>query len=187
MKASFSSTEYVGCCFIYLYHLRCRIEICQRKWDESKTENRTFPSCTSSWRKQEYFVLLLSSFDGKDFGRLILVKTLGVFTWCSERLPLWQNESYIWVFLSRWIFLGDDDWTGCLYSWLISLMSTWRIIPGLVSGDRITPIYKPCSSAIWKGSHNPILRQLTDWDDPPSWSKSLWHASASLLSLHISG
>ena len=38
---------------------------------------------------------------------------------------------------------------------------TWRIIPGLASGDRITPIYKPWSSAIWKGSHNPILRGLT--------------------------
>ena len=43
---------------------------------------------------------------------------------------------------------------------------------------RITPIYKPWSSAIWKGSHNPILRGLTitmgilttyiQWDDPPS-------------------
>ena len=29
--------------------------------------------------------------------------------------------------------------------------SPWRIIPGIVSGERITPIYKPWSSAIWKG------------------------------------
>ena len=43
--------------------------------------------------------------------------------------------------------------------------------------DGAPPIYKPWSSAIWKGSHNPILRglaitmvikPLTNWDDPPS-------------------
>ena len=33
-----------------------------------------------------------------------------------------------------------------------SLKPTWRIIPGLVSGDRITPIYKPIW-AIWKGNN----------------------------------
>ena len=32
----------------------------------------------------------------------------------------------------------------------------WRIIP--VSKCFVTAIYKPWSSAIWKGSHNPILR-----------------------------
>ena len=47
---------------------------------------------------------------------------------------------------------------------------------------RITPIYKPWSSAIWKGSHNPTLRgqqrspwlltTYIHWDDPPSWT--LW-------------
>ena len=36
---------------------------------------------------------------------------------------------------------------------------TWRIIPGIVSvviGS--PPMYKPWSSVIWKGSHNPILK-----------------------------
>ena len=53
---------------------------------------------------------------------------------------------------------------------------TWRIIP--VSKWLVTPIYKPWSSAICKGSHNPILRgqqrspwlltTYKSWDDPPS-------------------
>ena len=41
-------------------------------------------------------------------------------------------------------------------------MVTWRIIPGLVSGDRITPIYKPWSLPIWKGSLT--TRSLGDED-----------------------
>ncbi len=61
-------------------------------------------------------------------------------------------------------------------SWYFAL--TCKIIPGLgyvVMGS--TPIYKPWSLAIWKGSHNPILRDILtmvinyvskSWDDPPS-------------------
>ena len=43
-------------------------------------------------------------------------------------------------------------------------------------------MYKPWSSAIWNGSHNPILRAqqrspwllttITSWDDPPSWDSN---------------
>ena len=39
----------------------------------------------------------------------------------------------------------------------VFLDPTWRIIP--VSKYLVTPIYKPWSSAIWKGN-NPILRGL---------------------------
>ena len=35
---------------------------------------------------------------------------------------------------------------------------TWRIIPGIVSSYIVTLIYKPWSSAIWKGSHVALLR-----------------------------
>ena len=55
-----------------LFHLPLSPEVSHwnlpNKWDESKTEN--LPA-----EDLEYFVLLLSSFEGKDFGRLILVKT----------------------------------------------------------------------------------------------------------------
>ena len=56
----------------------------------------------------------------------------------------------------------DFPWFSIAY--LISpkdhLLGAWA--PRMnVSGDRITPIYKPWSSAIWKGSHNPRSWGLT--------------------------
>ena len=80
-------------------------------------------------------------------------------TFCSsEGLQRSSHSSFVFV-----------DWgsvkgaTSCTASMralpgLVIYYATWRNIPVDVSGDRITPIYKPWSSAIWKGSHNPILR-----------------------------
>ena len=55
---------------------------------------------------------------------------------------------------------------------------TWRIITGLVSGDRIAPDLQPLWKAIWKGSHNPtkgtnpitmVINHLRpSWNDPAS-------------------
>ena len=55
--------------------------------------------------------------------------------------------------------------TGCGWSELVGfvllVLSTWRMGSQLVSVVRITPIYISHKKAIWKGSHNPILRGLT--------------------------
>ena len=79
---------------------------------------------------------------------------------------------------------NESQWPSRIWwpFYLINILNhTWRIIP--ISKWLVTSIYKPWSSAIWKGSHNshnPILRgqQLspyitmvinhTSWDDPPS-------------------
>ncbi len=56
--------------------------------------------------------------------------------------------------------------------------STWRIIP--VTKWLGSPPFISHEKAVWKGSHNPILRGLTitiviNWDDPPSMTWNLWY------------
>ena len=69
--------------------------------------------------------------------------------------------------------LKMDGWETSLSSFLLGMPICRGEV--LVSGT-VTPIYKPWM-AIWKGSHNPILRWLTchsllttgsNWDDPRS-------------------
>ena len=57
-----------------------------------------------------------------------------------------------------------------LYEREICFGRTWRIIPRLVSGQD-HPHLEAIEKAIWKESHNPILRAFTD-HDPPSRSQT---------------
>ena len=69
----------------------------------------------------------------------------------------------------------------------IEPLKPWNWLLGGSSRYRkclVTPIFKPWSSAIWKGSHNPILKgqqrspwlltMCKSWDDPPSKYISRW-------------
>ncbi len=88
----------------------------------------------------------------------------------SPRMQSWANKGLAWEFWSLKVFSMPSWW----WWWYPG----WWAPSGWIRGDRITPVYKPWSSLIWKGAHNPILRgrkrspwlltTYKSWDDPPS-------------------
>ena len=72
------------------------------------------------------------------------------------RYPHPKNKALLRVKGKQWLPLRRPDSILSSEGPGIHWGGAWRIIP--VSKCFITAIYKPWSSAIWKGSHNPILR-----------------------------